>query len=163
VKFWEWSAWAWSGWDESAIWLVVAITLAAVLVALFEPRLQARLWAPRVTVIGNVLPVNALVDDDYESRVYVRLRLEAGRKRPAAKDVSVLLLSCSPPAQLGANGRDKRSEFYVPLQWSYTHVDLLTLRPGVPLFCDVAEIRAPHPNRLKLLTKPHPPEGYFAW
>jgi hypothetical protein len=49
----------------------------------------------------------------------------------ATRSVAGLLISCQPPAQLGADPRLEASNFGVPLTWAFTHERAVDLAPGM--------------------------------
>jgi hypothetical protein len=157
--------------SDLATWAGVAVTTAAVIVALFQPRIFNWVWRPRVRIKGNVayFPVRRAprlyfpipgAPSRIEGRGYARLKVEVGRYGPAAEDLRVYLLTCDPAAAVGGDADLPRGMFHLPLRWAFSHLESATLAPGVPSFVDLAELSTITSAVARLLTCPAPKEGY---
>jgi hypothetical protein len=147
--------------NDLATWTGVLVTAAAVIVALFQPRIFNRLWRPTVSIKGNVQYFSVRgAPGQTEGRGFARLEVEARKHGPAAEDLRVYLLTCDPPATLGGDPRLSVGKFHIPLRWAFSHLESATLAPGIPSYVDLAELSAHTPSMAWLLTRPAPPEGY---
>ena len=145
----------------AAAWAGVIVAILAVLVALLQDPLRRLVWSPALTVTEDVSPFPVNTPGGSAVHGYVRLKVCASARRPAAEDVEVQLTTCRPAARLGGARDAEQTDFHVPLRWAFTHTDRATVDPGVCRYVDVLELTSAAPEAARLTTFRAPKEGHL--